>query len=201
MSKSLIKLIDSALIPAACMICGKVVGLWFANTAFGLNWGITSDPNNFFSVKIVYASVEDQITAASYSNLIMFLFVLFGFSLVLTRALFFNSRRVSPAMLAKLATNNLLNLIRDSFEIYHHASVWLVVLWLSLIALLLNVFIGRAYIWTGTISMICTIFTTIILLRDVTAEIKLAKKDPASVITHRNQSNLNDDKTTKPTQD
>jgi len=176
MSKSLIKLIDTAIIPAAIMILGKVAGLCFANTVFNLNWGITSDPNNFFSVNIQYATLAEQITATSYSNLIMYLFVFIGFLVILLRALYFNSSHISPSLVAKLATNNLLNLITDSFEIYKKASVWLVILWLALFALLINVIIGKAYPWTGILCIMCTFITTTVLLKDVSREISIARK-------------------------
>lgn len=177
MSKSLIKLIDTALIPAAVMICGKVVGLCFANTVFKLNWGIVTNPSNFFSVNIEYATLAEQITATSYSNLIMFLFVFIGFMFILIRALYFNSSHISPSLVAKLATNNLLNLITDSFEIYRKASIWLVMLWIALFALLINVIIGKAYPWTGVLCIMCTFITTTILLKDVSKEIDSARKN------------------------
>ena len=177
MSKSLIKLIDAALIPAAVMICGKVAGLWFANSVFNLDWGIVSDPNNFFSVRIVYGTLAEQITATTYSNLLMYIFVFVGFLFILIRALYFHSTHITPRMLAKLATNNLLNLISDSFEIYHKASVWLIILWLANFALLINVFSGKAYTWTGAVSFVCSVLTTVVLLRDVSKEIEFAKKN------------------------
>jgi len=176
MSKSLIKLIDSALLPAALMICGKVAGLYLVNKIFNLTWGIITDPNNFFSVRIVYSSVEDQITATSYSNLIMVLFLLIGFSLILIRALVLHSSHVSPRVIAQLATNNLMHLVKDSFEIYHEASVWLILLWLSLAALLINILLGRAYPWTGILCFTCVLLATITLLKDVMNEVILAKK-------------------------
>jgi len=177
MSKSLIKLIDTALIPAAIMILGKVAGLCFANTIFNLNWGILTDPNNFFSVHIEYATLAEQITATSYSNLIMYLFVFAGFLFILVRALYFNSSHISPSLVSKLATNNLLNLITDSFEIYRKASVWLVMLWIALLALLINVLLGKSYPWTGILSIMCTFITSTILLKDVSREIHLARKN------------------------
>lgn len=177
MSKSLIKLIDASLIPAAIMICGKVAGLWLANVIFNLEWGIDTQPNNFFSVHIVYKTLEDQTTAASYSNLVMYLFVFIGFLVVLIRALYFHSSHISPRVIARLATHNLLNLISDSFEIYHKASVWLVMLWLSLLALIINVLLRRAYTWTAALAFFCTIIATIILFRDISREIEMSRKN------------------------
>lgn len=175
MSKSLIKLIDAALIPAAVMICGKVVGLWFANALFDLEWGILADPNDFFSVKIVYGSLAEQFIATSYSNLIMYLFVFLGFLFILVKALHFHASHISPSMIAKLATNNLLNLMTNSFEIYYKASVWLVILWLAFSAILINSLLEKAYAWTAVLVFTSTILATLTLLRDVAREISIAK--------------------------
>lgn len=177
MSKSLIKLIDAALVPAAVLICGKVAGLAITNTLFNLTWDIQSDPNNFFSIKIVYNSLQDQMIATSYSNLIMFLVVTLGFMLVLFRALYLHSSHISPRTIARLATNNLLDLVQDSFEIYHSASVWLISTWIGLFAVLSNVLMGRAYIWTAVFTVTCALIATTILLRDVSREIHIAKKN------------------------
>lgn len=177
MSKSLVKMIDDSLIPAAIMICGKVVGLWLTNVIFGLEWSIYSDPNDFFSVKIVYATVAEQMTATSYSNLIMYLFVFIGFLFVLSRALFFHSSHITPRVISKLATNNLLNLVSDSFEIYHKASVWMIILWIALLAVIINSLLGRSYGWTAILCLLTSILSTILLLRDVSREIDIAKKN------------------------
>jgi len=176
MSKSLIKLINAALVPAAVMICGKVVGLAITNAIFNLSWNIESDPNNFFSVKIVYNTIHDQMIAASYSNLIMFIAIFIGFLFVLFRALFLHSSHITPRMIARLATNNLLDLIQDSFEIYHNASVWLISTWIALFAIISNVLLGKAYNWTAVLSLAIALIATTALLRDVSHEIKIAKK-------------------------
>jgi hypothetical protein len=178
MSKSLVKLIDAALIPAAIMICGKVIGLWFSNTVFNLDWRIQTNPNDFFSVKIVYGTIGEQLTATTYSNVIMYLCVFIGFSIILARAVLFHSSHISPKILSRLASNNLLKLIADSFEIYHKASVWLVILWLAVLAVVVNVLLGKAHAWTALFTILCSVFSTVILLRDVANEITIAKSNP-----------------------
>jgi len=61
----------------------------------------------------------------------MYMFLFIGFSVILYRALFLHSSHISPTMLSKLASNNLLNTIANSFEIYYSASIWLIMLWLA----------------------------------------------------------------------
>jgi hypothetical protein len=121
----------------------------------------------------------------------MFIFVFVGFFFILLRALYFHSSHVAPSTIAKLATNNLLNLISDSFEIYRIASVWLVILWLALVALLINVILGLAYSWTAALTTLCTIFATLLLFKDIAKEIEMAKKNlPTVVKTDLNSSKL-----------
>ena len=175
MSRTLVKLIDSSILPAAIMICGKVAGLIFVNLAFGYDWGIVTDPNNFFSVNIVYKTAQEQLVATSYSNLIMYIFLFIGLSVVLYRAMFFSASRITPRMISRLANNNLIDLVNDSFEIYYSATVWLVILWLSFFVISINVILSRAFLWTGTVTFAASTVLTIVLLRDVSTEIKLAK--------------------------
>ena len=176
MSKTLVALIDSAIIPAATMICGKILGLFFVNYLFGLDWSLESDSNNLFSIRIIYNSYSDQLLASSYSNLIMFLFVVLGFSYVLISALYFHNSHVSPSIITKLATKNLLNVIKDSFAIYSKASVWIVFLWLSFCAIFLNYLLGRTYNWITVVTFLLALGLTVVLLRDVNQEINIAKR-------------------------
>lgn len=175
MSKTIISLVDSAIIPAATMICGKVLGLFIVNIIFGLEWAIETDSDNLFSIRIVYNNIDDQIIAASYSNLIMYLFVAFGFSYVLISALYLHNSHVSPRMLANLATRNLLNLIKDSFTIYTQATVWLIFLWIAFVTILLNTFLGKSYAWVSVVTFCMSAALTVVLLRDVGQEIRLTK--------------------------
>jgi len=177
MTRTLIKLIDSSLLPAGILICGKIIGIVITNWIFNLNFGIVSDPNNFFSISLIYENEASQIISVSYSNLIMYMFLFIGFSVILYRALFLHSSHISPTMLSKLASNNLLNTIANSFEIYYSASIWLIMLWLAFGIIFVNSLIEKSYLWTASLTFVTTLISTVLILRDVTKEIYLAKKN------------------------
>ncbi|MBN1915624.1 hypothetical protein JW796_01340 [Candidatus Dojkabacteria bacterium] len=175
MSKSLIKLIDSSLLPAAIMIVGKVFGIYLVAKAFGFEWALQNSADSFISLKPIFAE-KDIIIVSSYSDLIMLLFVLMGLSFTLFRALYLHASHIDPRFVAKLATNNLLDLVKDSFDVYHESSMWLLFTWITTLAIFLNVLLERTYIWILVISMLCCFGFTLILLRDVGKEIALSRK-------------------------
>jgi len=157
------------------MIAGKFIGLYLSIKIFELEWGIENLSNELFSSRPVMYK-QDILTASSYSDLFLLLVMLGGFSLYVARAVFFHDSHVSPKILTRLAANGLLGLVKDSFEIYHRASVWLIFLWLSNITILINVLIGKTYTWVLLVGFVASILLTVILLRDVAYEINLAKK-------------------------
>lgn len=176
MSKSLIKLLDSAIIPAAVMICSKVVGLWLINEIFNLTFGLVPSPNTFLGISVTYANESDLLVSASYSNLFMYGSLLIGFTFVLIQALFLHASHISPVTLSKLASNNLLDLVKDSFNIYHEATIWLIFLWSATIIIVANAIMGLSYQWTAIAASTGSLITTVVLLRDVGHEINIARK-------------------------
>lgn len=175
MSKSLVKLVDYSLLPAALMVIGKFVGLWLSIQLFSLEWGIKNIPNSLFSVVPEFYA-EDIHLASTYSDLIMFLILVIGFSIILVQALYLHNSHIAPTTLVKLATNNLLGLVKSSFEIYHRAAIWSVFIWISNILIFINVLLNRTDLWVLIFSLIISIVITTALLRDAFKEIELSKK-------------------------
>ena len=175
MSKSLIKLIDSSLLPAALMILGKVAGIYIVAKFFNLEWALQNSTDSFFSLRPVFAE-KDIVTVSSYSDLIMLLFVILGLSFSIFRAIYLHSSHVDPRIVAKLATNNLLDLIKDSFDVYHEAAMWLVFSWISVVLISLNVLLERTYVWVSLVGLISVIGFSLILLRDVGKEVEISRK-------------------------
>ena len=175
MSKSLIKLIDSSLLPAAFMILGKVLGVYLVAKFFNLEWALQNSTSTFFSLRPVFAE-KDLVMVSSYSDLIMFLFVLLGLSFTIFRAIYLHSSHVDPRLVAKLATNNLLDLIKDSFDVYHEAAIWLVFAWASVATIFLNVLLEKTYVWVGLVGLISVLGFSLILLRDVGKEVEVSRK-------------------------
>jgi hypothetical protein len=99
-----------------------------------------------------------------------------GFSVVLIQALFFHNSHVSPKSLTKLASNNLLSLVKSSFEIYHKGAVWSLFLWLSNLLILINVLTSKTQPWVFVVSLIVTIVLSLVLLNDAAEEIDLSRE-------------------------
>lgn len=176
MSKSLINLIDLALLPAALMVVSKFLGLVLTINIFNLPWTLKEVPQTFFSIRPGLLS-EDIITANSYSDLIMYLVLAIGFSFVLVQATHFHDSHIQPRLLMRLANNNLAGLVRSSFDIYHAAAIWTIFIWLANILIWINVVMGKTYTWIGVGSLIADVVFTVLLLQDVYKEIELSKRN------------------------
>lgn len=175
MSHSLVKLIDIALLPAAVLVVGKVAGLVFAAAIFQLPWTLDQLPGSLFAVEPILAS-EDVITASTYSDLIMFMLIAIGFSAILVQATHFHDTHIKPSMLVRLSNNNLLGLVKSSFDIYHAAAVWLLFLWVTSGVVWINIALTRTEVWVGLVVVVASTILTTLLLQDVYKEIDLSRR-------------------------
>lgn len=174
MSKTLVKILDTSLFPAALMVAGKFIGLYLVINLFGIDWGVENTPNSIISARPVLME-EDLAFASSYSDLFLLSIMLLGFTFYVFRAVFLHSSHIEPRLVARLAVNGMLDLVKDSFEVYRKASVWLMFLWMSNIIVIINTLMGKTYLWVMLTGLTTTLVLTIILLRDVAYEINLAQ--------------------------
>lgn len=128
LSRSLLKLIDEAIIPALLVFGAKLVGLVMANTYYNLSW----DTQGLFPL-ISYRSSEAYAMANGFSNVVVFVVILTGFLTVLVRAHAFHATHISPRLSVSLVRMEMTGIVANSWEIYHQAVIWLALLWLSLI--------------------------------------------------------------------
>ncbi len=176
MSASLVKLIDLSLLPAALLVIGKLVGLIITVNVFNLPWTITEIPNVLLSNRPGFLP-QDIATASSYSDLVMYLIMAIGFSVIIVLATKFHETHIQPQLLAKLSNNNLMGLVKSSFDIYHAASIWLVFIWISVGVVWFNIAAGKTSVEVGLLTLAANIILTVILLQDVYQEIELSKKN------------------------
>lgn len=176
MSKTIINLIDISLVPAALMVVGKLIGLLVTIQIFALPWTVQEIPGSFFSIRPALLP-DDVIIASSYSDLIMYLLIAIGFSLVLIQATHFHETHIKPKLLVRLANNNLMGLVRSSFDIYNFAAIWTIFLWMTQILIWVNIASGKTYLWIGLVSLAANVVFTAILLQDVYREIEVSRKD------------------------
>ncbi len=174
MSKTLVKIVDASLFPAALMVAGKFIGLYLVLNIFNLEWGVENTPNSIVSARPVLLG-EDLAFASSYSDLFVILLMLLGFSYYVIKAVFFHSSHIDPRLATRLAINGLFDLVKDSFEIYNKASIWLLFVWLTNVTIIVNTLMGKTYTWVLLFSVTISLLLTIILLRDVAYEINIAQ--------------------------
>lgn len=177
MSKSLISLVDNSLLPAATMIVGKFLGVVFLVEIFNITWSVKEYSSSIFA----YTSTlhkEDLLFVTSYSDLVMYIFLAITFTWIVIRAVYFHNTHVKPELASKLVNKNMLDLVRNSYDIYHQAASWLFFTAITNAVILVNVFTGKTYIWIGIITTLYTILLTVLLLQDVYREIENIKKHP-----------------------
>jgi hypothetical protein len=147
-------LVDIAILPAALLICAKVIGIWGLNSLLGLNWGVQTVSDSFFTLALTYDRLEDVTLIISYSNLFMFITVIAGCMLVTSKSLLFNHRKASPYFVLKLAKYDLLHLLKSSLHVYKEAFVWGFFLIVTTVYILISFITGQTYGWVAGLSLV-----------------------------------------------
>ncbi len=175
MSKSLIKVIDIALLPAALMVVSKFIGLFLTATLFKIEVDVSSAAENILSIRPVVASVGLTVLS-TYSDLIMYLLVASGFTFILVQATQFHDTHINPRLLVKLNKHNLTGLVQSSFRIYHSAAIWAVVLWITTCLIWINAISGASELWVAIASTVASIIFSTLMIQDVYREIELGQR-------------------------
>lgn len=175
MANSLIKLIEYSLVPAVLMILGKLFGVYITAALFSVDVVIKTGTGNFFDFSPV-VGVADLQLVASYSDLIMFIFVAIGFSINLVMAVYTHDTHINTKTINLLAKFNLLSLISSSFQLYHSGIIWFLFTWLSIIVILINILIGNTQIWVLIISGFFATGLSVVLFKDLIKEVELTKQ-------------------------
>lgn len=176
MNQSLIKLVDAALLPAALMVVSKFIGLVATIAIFKLPWTIQQVSTDLLSVRPA-VFMEDLTTASTYSDLIMYLIMAIAFSVVIVQATHFHDTHIHPRLLVRLSNNNLLGLVKSSYDIYHSASMWLVFIWLTAGVVWIDIVLNKTLLWVGILTIIANIVFTSLLLQDVYREISISRRN------------------------
>jgi hypothetical protein len=174
MTNSLIKLIDYALLPAAVLLLGKLLGVYLTIFIFDIDFGFATNASVFFSFTPVVASEYVQLVS-SYSDLFMFVLVGAGFTYVLTTALFMHDSHIEVATINVLAKYNLLGLIKSSYQLYHSGIIWLAFTWIANFVVLVNVMLGKTYSWILIVTTLFALALSVALFRDLFRELALQK--------------------------
>lgn len=176
MSKSLLKVLDLSLFPAALMVVGKFIGLIVVTRIFDIPFTLAQLSQGLISAR-PEVPAEFVTTASTYSDLIMYVILAIGVVVVVVQATQFHDKHISPKLLLKLSNHNLMSLIKGSYEIYHSAAVWTLFIWVATVIVWINVLAGKTALWMGVVAITSSIIFCIALLQDVYSEIMHSKED------------------------
>ncbi len=176
MSDSLIKLIDASILPASLMVVVKFLGVVLVAQFFDVGWRINFANENFFSTFPVLLG-RDLVFVSSFSDILMLMVILGGFTYCVLKALLFHDTHINPRMVARLASWDLLGLIKNSSKIYYSSVVWLIFSIISVVLVWINIVSGKTNIFVGIVGVLIIIITSTLLVRDIEDEISRAKKN------------------------
>ncbi|MBI4037702.1 hypothetical protein HY382_01490 [Candidatus Curtissbacteria bacterium] len=174
--KTVIKLIDEAIIPAILLISAKIFGLIGASLIFGLPFSIHGRKILAILPSVQFANFQDYIVAENYSNLAMFIAAAAGTMYILVKAHFFHESHIHPKLQAKLAKLNLESLITPSYHLYHQAAIWLTFLWLTVAFMFISSILKITYPQITIIAFIVAANFSWVFAIDVEKEIELSRE-------------------------
>ena len=175
-SKSLIKLIDEAILPALLLILAKGVGL-FATIVF-FNLPFTLEYRSIFGLlpSFRFATLQGYITAENYSNLAMFAAVAAGAVIVVLKAHYLHESHIHPKLHARLIALKLERLAQSSYHLYHQAAIWLVFLWLTFGFLTLSSIAKITYPQITIVAFLISANLSWVFALDLEKEIELSRE-------------------------
>ena len=162
MSKSLVKLVDEAILPAFVLVGLKVVGIAIVNNLLSLSFYY----QNFG--KIFYATQLNVVTVNSASDMIVFGGVFLVCLFLIAKLLFFTDDKAKPSILLKLAKADKVGFIQTSIELYHVLFVWM----LFLTGVVIYIIIRSIYLLDYPVILAPSVALYLILLWIVIKEIE-----------------------------
>lgn len=172
LSRSLVKLIDEAIVPALLVFAAKLLGLVGVNIWLNLSWDATgSTLLPLFS----YRSPEAFVIANSWSNVVVMVVIVAGLLSVLIRAHVFHTSHISPHLSASLIRHQLTSLATNSWDVYHQAIIWLAYLWLATVLFSVQAMYGVSWWWISVMGTILALGFSWLLIVDVERELEIER--------------------------
>ena len=175
-AKSVVKLIDEAIIPAVALIIAKMLGLFAASYFLRLPFTVKNSQIFHLLPSVHFNNLTDYIRAENYSNLAMFGIAAAGSFFVLIRAHFFHESHIHPKLHARLVSMNLDSLVAPSYHLYHQAAIWLTFLWLTVVFLVISTFLKITYGQISVVAFIVAANFSWVFAMDVEREIEIFKE-------------------------
>jgi len=163
-SRTLVRLIDQAVVPAILLLCTRLASVIIVSYILGAKF--------IFSTKgFVFHNPDNYIAVNSFSTLAMVVVLGLGLTYILAKALYFHDTHISPKLTTKLFRHKMATLIQSSFELYSQGVIWLVYLYLvTIVAVILGIF-GVIYDWITIVSGSFCAITTLLLILDIEHEL------------------------------
>ncbi|MFC1755770.1 hypothetical protein ACFLZK_00035 [Patescibacteria group bacterium] len=163
-SRTLIRLIDQAIVPAILLLCTRLASVIVVSYILGAKF--------IFSAKgFIFHDPDNYIAVNSFSTLSMVVVLGLGLTYILVKALYFHDTHVSPKLTTKLFHHKLVTLIQSSFELYSQGVIWLTYLYLvTIVTVILGMF-GVIYNWITIVSGSFCVITTLLLILDIEHEL------------------------------
>ena len=179
-SKTLLKLIDEAILPAIVLVAAKIIGVSILSMRLGLDFTL-----NLKGIEEPNASLVN-----TYSNLLSYGAIALGLSFILARAYFFHSSHISPQITLRLSSWNFTSIISTTYELFNQAVVWLSYLWLLSLLFLLQSYWKLVAPNIALGMLVVTLIFTCLFVRDADREIDIRRMQPwkKSLIFFRIQS-------------
>ena len=169
-SRTLVKLIDQAIVPAILLLCTRLSSIILVSYYFKIGF-------SFDSTGFVFASGRDYLLINSYSTFFMMLVLTVGIFYILFKALIFHDTHITPVLTAKLFNIRFSAFIQSSFELYSQGVIWLAYLYLLVVVSGILAFSGLLYNWVFYVSIVLSIISTVILIFDVEHEMKIMNQE------------------------
>lgn len=186
-SRTLVRLIDQAIVPAILLLCTRFISVVMLTYLFGIKF--STSPKGF-----TFSSVQDYLFINSYSTLAMVIILGVGLLYILIKALYFHNTHISPSLTTKLFHHRLATLIQSSFELYSQGVIWLIYLYLiGAVSVILAVF-DYIYNWVSVAALIMAGISTLILIIDVEKELESVEagyheeENPAEILEESNNA-------------
>lgn len=170
-SKTLVKLIDEAIVPALVLVAAKIMGVLFISRVKNLVYDVTFQTPLLPLPTLSFYSRQDYIIANSYSNLIMLIAVSLGLLRILLKTNILHETHISPKIAAKLARLRLSHLVSTTLDSYHQALVWFGFAWFVVILTAFYAYSGLVFKSVAFIGFLIVLNLTWFFIFDVEKEI------------------------------
>ena len=166
-SRTLVKLIDEAIVPAVVLVAAKVVGTLFVASYFGIP---ATSESTFFS--LYFSNREDFLLVNSYSNLLMCLAIALGGLFFLVRSRFFHDSHITPTFAAKIFSLRIGNMVKTSFDVYSQGTIWLSYSYLLTILTATQMYFNLVFTSVFIVSLVLSVLLTLVLVSDIDRELE-----------------------------